>query len=88
LREGLARLPGDEKLTLLLAASLERSGLRAEAREVLAGFRPEGDAGGGAARHRYNRPPEELLATVAIELDREAAEHLPALAAALEKTKK
>lgn len=83
LREGLARLPGDEKLTLLLAASLERSGLRGEAREVLAGFEPEGADGGGAARHRYNGLPDELLETLQAELDREAAAHLSNLGAAL-----
>jgi predicted Zn-dependent protease len=88
LREGLARLPGDEKLTLLLAASLERSGLAGQAREVLAGFKVEGSDGGGAARHRYNRPPEELIEAALAELDREAAEQLPVLAAALERTAK
>jgi hypothetical protein len=86
LREGLARLPGDEKLTLLLAAALERSVGAAAAREVLAGFEPEKDGGGGAARHRYNDRPEEALATALAELDREAAARLPALARALEKT--
>ena len=43
LREGLARFPGDEKLTFLLAALLDRSGQRAEARQLLAGFKPEAD---------------------------------------------
>jgi len=86
LREGLARLPGDEKLTLLLAAVLERKGDRAAAREAIAGLTPEGNDGGGAARNRYNRPAEEPFGTVLADLDREAATRQPALAAALEKT--
>jgi tetratricopeptide (TPR) repeat protein len=88
LREGLARLPGDEKLTLLLAAALERGGLRGEARDVLARFKLEGDAGGGAARQRYNHPPENLVETQIADLDREAAERLPALAVPLKRVKK
>jgi len=86
LREGLARFPGDEKLTFLLAALLDKSGQRAEARQVLAGFKPEAGEGGGAARRRYSSPPQEPLATVKSALEREAAARLPALAAALEKT--
>jgi Tfp pilus assembly protein PilF len=86
LREGLARLPGDEKLTLLLAAVLERKGDRGAAREAIAGLIPEGQDGGGAARNRYNRPAEEPFGTVLTDLDREAVARRPALAAALEKT--
>ena len=85
LREGLKRLPGDEKLTLLLASTLERSGRAGEARQVIAAFRPQGD--GGGARHRYSSPPLEPLATALAELGREAAARLPALASALERTK-
>ncbi|HEX9942434.1 MAG TPA: hypothetical protein VGG03_10485 [Thermoanaerobaculia bacterium] len=85
LREGLRRLPGDEKLTLLLAALLERAG-RAFAREALAGLQPEGNDGGGTARHRYNLPPQEPLATALAGLAPETAKRLPNLAAALEKT--
>jgi tetratricopeptide (TPR) repeat protein len=83
LREGLTRLPGDEKLTLLLAAYLERSGQRSQAWEVLAGFKPEGKNAGGAARNRYNGLPEELIESLRAELDREAAVHLATLAKAL-----
>lgn len=87
LREGLDRLPGDEKLTLMLAALLDRSGQGAEARLLLARLKPqEGEDGGGAARRRYSRPPEEPFTTRHQELGREAAANLPALAAALEKT--
>jgi hypothetical protein len=88
LRDGLARLPGDEKLTLLLAAALERSGLRGEARRLLAGFKPEASDGGGAARHRFNLLPDEPVAAALAELDRETAAHLPDLAAALARTAK
>ncbi len=87
LREGLTRLPGDEKLTLLLAAALEKGGLSGEAREVLAAFKAEGVEGGGTARRRYNHPPENLLDKIDAELDREAAEHLPDLALALRRTR-
>jgi tetratricopeptide (TPR) repeat protein len=86
LREGLERLPGDEKLTLLLAAYLERTGGAAAAREALAGLKPETGEGGGAARHRYNLPPEEPLATALAGLDREAESRRAALATALERT--
>ncbi len=88
LREGLERMPGDEKLTLQLAAALERGGLRGEARDVLARFKLEGDEGGGTARRRYNHPPESLLENLVAELDREAAERMPALAEAVGRTKK
>ena len=88
LREGLARLPGDEKLTLLLAAIRERTAGPAAAREVLAGLQPEGSAGGGAARNRYSRLPEEPLRNALAELDREAAARLAQLGAALERTGK
>jgi Flp pilus assembly protein TadD len=88
LREGLERLPGDEKLILLLAAIRERRGRTAAAREALDGLKPEGTDGGGSARHRYNQPPEELFGTVLADLGREAAARLPNLKAALEKTAK
>jgi thioredoxin-like negative regulator of GroEL len=87
LREGLARLPGDEKLTLLLATLLERSGRLREAREVLARLSPEGE-GGGTARHLFTQRPEEPLASSLAALDRAAAQRLPALANALKKTAK
>ncbi len=85
-REGLARLPGDEKLTLLLADLLERSGKLAAARQLLNTFHPEGKEGSGTARRRYSTPPEEPLATALATLTQEAATRLPALAKALEKT--
>jgi VWFA-related protein len=86
LREGLQRLPGDEKLTLLLTAVLDQTFSATASREVLGGLKPEGDGGGGAARHRYNSPPQGLLEAALESLDREAASRRPALASALEKT--
>jgi len=87
LREGLQRCPGDEKLTFLLAALLDHTGQRGESRQLLATFKPQEGDGGGAARRRYSGPPEEPLATLNAEFGREAAEKLPALANALEKTR-
>lgn len=86
LREGLQRCPGDEKLTFLLAALLDRTGQGVEARQLLAGFKPQESEGGGAARRRYSGPPEEPLATLNADFGREAAEKLPALVGALERT--
>jgi VWFA-related protein len=86
LREGLKRLPGDEKLTLLLAELQETSWLGTAARQTVASLKPETGGGGGAARHRYSLPPEEPLASTLATLTREAAAQRPALAAALEKT--
>jgi hypothetical protein len=86
LREGLKRLPGDEKLTLLLAELQETSSLSTAARQTVASLKPETGGGGGAARHRYSLPPEEPLASTLAALTKEAAAQRPALAAALEKT--
>lgn len=86
LREGLKRLPGDEKLTLLLAELQETSWLGTVARQTVANLKPETGGGGGAARHRYSLPPEEPLASTLAALTKEAAAQRPALAAALEKT--
>lgn len=86
LREGLKRLPGDEKLTLLLAELQETSSLGIAARQTVAGLKPETGGGGGAARHRYSLPPEEPLTSTLAALTREAVAQRPALAAALEKT--
>ncbi len=87
LREGLERLPGDEKLTLMLAALLDRSGLSIEARQLITRFKPqEGEDAGGAARRRYSRPPDEPFTTRRQELGQEAQKHLQALGWALEKT--
>ena len=88
LREGLQRLPGDEKLTLLLAAALERGGQRGAARDLLARFQLEGNDAGGTARRRFNHPPENLLDDLIADLDREAAERVPTLDVPLQRTRK
>ncbi|HSS77445.1 MAG TPA: VWA domain-containing protein [Thermoanaerobaculia bacterium] len=86
LREGLKRLPGDEKLTLLLAELQEKSWLTGPARLTVASLKPETGGGGGAARHRYSLPPEEPMASTLAALDRETVARRAVLAAALEKT--
>jgi len=86
LREGLTRLPGDEKLTLLLAELQETSWLGTAARQTVATLKPETGGGGGVARHRYSLPPEEPLASTLAALTQEAIAQRAALAAALEKT--
>ncbi|HEX3529803.1 MAG TPA: tetratricopeptide repeat protein [Thermoanaerobaculia bacterium] len=88
LREGLARLPGDEKLLLELAAVRELRHEPAQVRQVLAGFRPghaEG-AGGESARHRYTHPSAAVLEQTWKDLVGAVPENLPALAAALQRT--
>jgi tetratricopeptide (TPR) repeat protein len=60
LREGLKRLPGDEKLLLLLAEVFDLRHDPAQARQALAAFRPvHGQA--ESARRRYNTIPTEPL---------------------------
>ena len=85
LHGGLARLPGDEKLLLELAAVRDLRHEPAEARQALAGFKPgrvEG-AGGESARHRYTHPSAAVLDETWNGLVRTAPESYPALAAAL-----
>jgi tetratricopeptide (TPR) repeat protein len=85
LRDGLARLPGDEKLLLELAAVRDLRHEPAAARQALAGFKPghaEG-AGGESARHRYTHPSAAVLDETWAGLVRAAPEGYPALAAAL-----
>ena len=83
LREGLRRLPDDEKLLLELAGVFDLRHEPGAARQVLAGFKPaHGTA--ESARHRYSRPPAEALERSWDELERTLPESLPALAAALQ----
>lgn len=84
LRGGLARLPGEEKLTLQLALLLGADGRRAAALEVLGDLAPvAADRGFDSARHRYVRLPAEPLRRAAAELRRHAEEGRAPLAAAL-----
>ena len=62
LRQGLERLPREEKLSLLLAQVLERRGDAAGAVAVLAAVVPSPlDRGFDSARHRYVQLPRERL---------------------------
>jgi len=83
LREGLQRLPGDEKLLVELAAVFDLRHDPAQARQILTAFKPVRD-GGDSARRRYGRPPAEALDRAWTELQRSLPERLPALAKTLE----
>ncbi|HXT20381.1 MAG TPA: tetratricopeptide repeat protein, partial [Thermoanaerobaculia bacterium] len=84
LRQGLARLPREEKLSLLLAEALTRRGQRAEAAEVLATIQPApDDRGFDSARHRYIQLPDERLLQARADVAARAAAARPSLAAAL-----
>ncbi|HEX7185423.1 MAG TPA: hypothetical protein VF756_26600 [Thermoanaerobaculia bacterium] len=80
LREGLKRLPDDEKLTLQLAMIHELRQSPEQASEALQPLRP---GTGESARRRYNRMPTELLDEVWSGLVRAADERRASLAAAL-----
>jgi tetratricopeptide (TPR) repeat protein len=82
LRDGLKRLPGDEKLLLQLAAVADLRHDPAQARQLLAAFKP-GRGGSGSARHRYTQLAATALEDAWTGLLRSAPERLPALAAAL-----
>jgi tetratricopeptide (TPR) repeat protein len=89
LREGLKRLPGDEKLFIQLAGLFDLRHDPAQARQVLAAFKPprggsENPETAEAARNRYNRMPYEALDRVRSDLVRSLPDSLPSLAAALQ----
>jgi Flp pilus assembly protein TadD len=84
LRQGLQRLPREEKLSLLLAEALARRGGRAPAAEVVAAIQPTpDDRGFDSARHRYIQLPEERLLRARAEVAAHAAAGRASLAAAL-----
>ncbi|HYN20043.1 MAG TPA: tetratricopeptide repeat protein, partial [Thermoanaerobaculia bacterium] len=85
LRQGLQRLPDDDKLALQLALVRELRKDPRGARDAVSRLTVQGAASivGGEARHRYNRIPLEQLEQAWSELQRSAAEQLPVLAAAL-----
>lgn len=85
LRQGLQRLPEDDKLALLLALVRERRNDSRGAREAVSRLAAQGAVSsvGGAARHRYNRIPVEQLEEAWSELQRSAEDQLPVLASAL-----
>jgi Flp pilus assembly protein TadD len=84
LRQGLQRLPREEKLSLLLAEALARRGERAQAAEVVAAIQPTpDDRGFDSARHRYIQLPDERLLRARAEVAAHAAAGRAPLAAAL-----
>jgi len=85
LRQGLRRLPEDDKLALQLALVRELRKDPRGARDAVSRLTAQGAASivGGAARHRYNRIPLEQLEQAWSELQQSAVEQLPVLAAAL-----
>jgi tetratricopeptide (TPR) repeat protein len=83
LRAGLKRLPGDEKLLIELAGLFDLRHDPAQARQLLAAFKPPRETA-EAARNRYNRMPYESLDQVWNDLVRSLPEALPSLAAALQ----
>lgn len=85
LREGLKRLPEDDKLALQLGLVRDLKKDPRGARDAVAGLgTPAKTAGvGGAARHRYNQLPTERLEEAWTELQEQGVGQIPALAALL-----
>jgi Flp pilus assembly protein TadD len=82
LREGLQRLPEDDKLALQLGLVRDLRKDPRGARDAVAGLgKTPGD--GGAARHRYNQLPLESLDQAWTELQEQGVGQIPALAAVL-----
>jgi hypothetical protein len=87
LRRGLARLPGEEKLSLQLSLLLAEARQRAQAQAVLADLAPgRPDRGFDTARHRYVQLPEEPLRAAVEALSTAAEAARPRLGAALSAT--
>jgi Flp pilus assembly protein TadD len=82
-REGLRRLPDDDKLALQLGMIRDLRKDPRGAREAVAKVGNKTGGSGGAARHRYNRMPLEELDRAWSELQQTALDLLPTLAAAL-----
>lgn len=84
LRQGLERVPRDEKLSLQLALVFDLGKQPGRAREVLAGWQPGTATPDTAeARNRYNRLPMERLDQAWNDFQGDSDGQLPALAAAL-----
>jgi Flp pilus assembly protein TadD len=82
LREGLQRLPEDDKLALQLALVRDLRKDPRGARDAVSGLGKTPGAG-GAARHRYNQLPLESLDQAWAELQEQGVGQIPALAAVL-----
>jgi Flp pilus assembly protein TadD len=85
LREGLQRLPEDDKLALQLGLLRDLRKDPRGARDAVAGLGTPGKTAGagGAARHRYNQLPLESLDQAWTELQEQGIGQIPALAAVL-----
>lgn len=82
-REGLERLPDDDKLALQLGLVRDLRKDPRGAREAVARLGGKSGGSGGAARNRYNQLPVERLNEAWTELQATAVEQIPRLAAAL-----
>lgn len=82
LREGLQRLPEDDKLAIQLGLVRDMKKDPRGARDAVAGLGKTPGAG-GAARHRYNQLPAERLEEAWTELQEQGVGQIPALAALL-----
>jgi tetratricopeptide (TPR) repeat protein len=82
-REGLRRLPDDDKLALQLGMIRDLRKDPRGAREAVAKVGTKTGGSGGAARNRYNRMPLEELDRAWSELQQTALDLLPTLAEAL-----
>ncbi len=83
LRAGLTALPGEQRLSLQLAMTLDRLGRPRQGREALAAMLPEGEGATVAARFAYNQWPVDLLQNERLWLVSTAAQRLPVLARAI-----
>lgn len=83
LKEGLQRLPDDDKLALQLGLVRDLRKDPRGAREAVAELGGKDGGPGGAARHRYNQLPLERLDEAWTELQAAAVDQIPLLAAAL-----
>ena len=82
-RQGLKRLPDDDKLALQLGLIRDLRKDPRGAREAVAKVGKKAGGSGGAARHRYNRMPLDELDRAWSELQQTALGLLPTLAEAL-----
>ena len=82
LREGLQRLPDDDKLALQLGLVRDMKKDPRGARDAVSALGKTPGAG-GAARHRYNQLPTEKLEAAWTELQEQGVGGIPALAALL-----
>lgn len=85
LRQGIDRLPGEQRLYIQLAFVLDRQRQPLRAREVLSRLVARGNHGGESPRHLYNRWPSEELQRTRRSLDQGSTVRLAALSGALDR---